>query len=48
VSAYADYDMQTAARLGLTTVFIERDHNVWGPSSLTAPDLRALAGMLAG
>lgn len=48
VSAYADYDMQTAARLGLTTVFIERDHNVWGPSSLTAPDLRALATMLAG
>ncbi|HET9940224.1 MAG TPA: HAD family hydrolase, partial [Candidatus Eisenbacteria bacterium] len=48
VSAYADYDMATAGRLGLTTVFIERDHNVWGPSSLTAPDLRALAVMLAG
>jgi 2-haloalkanoic acid dehalogenase type II len=48
ISAYADYDMETAARLGLTTVFIERPHNVWGPSSLTAPDLRALALMLAG
>jgi len=48
VSAYADYDMQTASRLGLTTVFIERDHNVWGPSTMTAPDLRALAAMLAG
>jgi len=48
VSAYADYDMQTASRLGLTTVFIERDHNVWGPSTMTAPDLRALATMLAG
>ena len=48
ISAYADYDMATAGRLGLTTVFIERDHNVWGPSSLTAPDLRALAVMLAG
>jgi 2-haloalkanoic acid dehalogenase type II len=48
VSAYADYDMATAGRLGLTTVFIERDHNVWGPSTMTAPDLRALAVMLAG
>ena len=48
VSAYADYDMQTASRLGLTTVFIERNHNVWGPSTMTAPDLRALATMLAG
>jgi 2-haloalkanoic acid dehalogenase type II len=48
VSAYADYDMATAGRLGLTTVFIERDHNVWGPSAMTAPDLRALATMLAG
>jgi len=48
VSAYADYDMATAGRLGLTTVFIERDHNVWGPSTMTAPDLRALAVILAG
>jgi 2-haloalkanoic acid dehalogenase type II len=48
VSAYADYDMATAGRLGLTTVFIERNHNVWGPSAMTAPDLRALATMLAG
>ena len=48
VSAYADYDMETAARLGLTTVFVERPHNVWGPSSLTAPDLRALATLIAG
>jgi 2-haloalkanoic acid dehalogenase type II len=48
VSAYADYDMATAGRLGLTTVFIERDHNVWGPSTMAAPDLRALAVMLAG
>jgi 2-haloalkanoic acid dehalogenase type II len=47
VSAYADYDMATAGRLGLTTIFIPRPHNVWGPSSLTAPDLRALAGMVA-
>jgi len=48
VSAYADYDMATAGRLGLTTVFIERNHNVWGQSAMTAPDLRALATMLAG
>ena len=48
VSAYADYDMETAAGLGLTTVFVTRPHNVWGPSSLTTPDLRALAIQLAG
>ena len=43
VSAYADYDLATAGRLGLTTVFVERPHAVWGPATLTVPDLRALA-----
>ena len=43
VSAYADYDLATAARLGLTTVFVERPHAVWGPATITVPDLRALA-----
>ena len=43
VSAYADYDLATAARLGLTTVFVERPHGVWGPAGVTVSDLRALA-----
>jgi FMN phosphatase YigB (HAD superfamily) len=46
VSAYADYDMETAAKLGLTTVFVERPHCVWGPSTWTASDLRAVAGLV--
>jgi 2-haloacid dehalogenase len=48
VSAYADYDLAAAGRFGLTTVFIERPHSVWGPSTLTATDLRALATSLGG
>jgi 2-haloalkanoic acid dehalogenase type II len=48
VSAYADYDHATAARLGLTTVFIERPHSRWGPSTVTAADLMALATSLGG
>lgn len=48
VSAYADYDHTTAARLGLTTVFIAREHSRWGPSAVTANDLAALATSLAG
>jgi 2-haloacid dehalogenase len=48
VSAYADYDLATAGRLGLTTVFVRRPHSVWGPSTLEAPDLRALATSLGG
>ena len=46
VSAYADYDMETASKLGLTTVFVERPHCVWGPSTLSAPDLRAVAALV--
>ena len=46
VSAYADYDMETASKFGLTTVFVERPHCVWGPSTLTAPDLRAVAALV--
>ncbi len=48
VSAYADYDLATASRFGLTTVFVDRPHAVWGPSTLTAADLRALATSLGG
>jgi 2-haloalkanoic acid dehalogenase type II len=48
VSAYADYDLAAAARLGLTTVFIQREHSRWGPSTVTAADLGALATSLGG
>lgn len=47
VSAYADYDHETATRLGLTTVFVERKHSRWGPSALTVTDLRTLARLVA-
>jgi 2-haloalkanoic acid dehalogenase type II len=43
VSAYADYDLEPAARLGLTCVFVERPHARWGPAALRVADLRALA-----
>ena len=46
VSAYADYDLATASRLGLTTVFVKRPHSVWGPSALETADLRVLAASL--
>jgi FMN phosphatase YigB (HAD superfamily) len=46
VSAYADYDLATASRFGLTTVFVDRPHSIWGPSTLVATDLRALATSL--
>ena len=46
VSAYADYDHTTAGRLGLTTVFIPREHARWGPTLVTATDLGALATSL--
>src|SRR4029078_5729872 len=32
VSAYADYDLDVAHRLGLTTVFVERMHRRPGPA----------------
>jgi 2-haloacid dehalogenase len=47
VSAYADYDLEPAARLGLTTIFVERPHSRWGPARARVGDLRALA-RLAG
>jgi 2-haloalkanoic acid dehalogenase type II len=48
VSAYADYDLDVAARLGLTTVFVGRPHARPGPATLAARDLRELAGLLGG
>ena len=47
VSAYADYDLDVAASLGLTTVFIPRPHSREAPAKLTFPDLEALAEKVA-
>ena len=43
VSAYADYDLETASRLGLSVVFVERPHSVPGYALRRARDLRELA-----
>jgi putative hydrolase of the HAD superfamily len=43
VSAYADYDLSVARRLGLTTVYVERPHRRPGEADLVVPDLAALA-----
>jgi len=47
VSAYADYDLDVAARLGLTTVFVARLHARPGPATHTVADLAALAEHVA-
>ncbi len=46
VSAYADYDLGVAARLGLTTVFISRPHVRPGPATHTVPGLAALRDLI--
>jgi 2-haloalkanoic acid dehalogenase type II len=46
VSAYADYDLAVARRLGLTTVYVERPHCRSGPADLVVPDLVALANLI--
>jgi len=43
VSAYADYDLSVARRLGLTTVLVGRPHRREGPADLVVPHLLALA-----
>ncbi len=48
VSAYADYDLEVASRLGLTTVFVPRPHARPGPATHTARDLVALAELVEG
>ena len=47
VSAYADYDLDVAARLGLTTVFVDRPHARPGPAVYRVRDLRELCDLLA-
>lgn len=48
VSAYADYDLAVADRLGLTTVFVKRPHSRYGSATHKVRDLAALAEKLAG
>ncbi len=43
VSAYADYDLEPARRLGLTCVFVERPHRRPGPADLRVATLGDLA-----
>ena len=45
-SAYADYDLRTASRLGLTTVFVERAHSLPGPADRRVENLSELAGIV--
>ena len=47
VSAYADYDLQVANDLGLTTVFVQRPHARPGPASHVVDDLPALLRLLS-
>ncbi|TMQ59416.1 MAG: hypothetical protein E6K76_04940 [Candidatus Eisenbacteria bacterium] len=46
VSAYADYDLETARRLGLTCVFVSRPHARPGRADLHVRDLHDLAHRL--
>ncbi len=46
VSAYADYDLDTARRLGLTCVFVSRPHARFGPADVMVRDLADLADRL--
>ncbi len=48
VSAYADYDLSVARRLGLTTVYVPRPHRRAGEADLVVPDLDALADLVEG
>lgn len=47
VSAYGDYDLKTARRLGLTCVFVDRPHARFGPADLRVRDLAELAERIA-
>jgi 2-haloalkanoic acid dehalogenase type II len=46
VSAYADYDLAVANRLGLTTVFVARPHARRGPATHSVADLAALVTLV--
>jgi 2-haloalkanoic acid dehalogenase type II len=46
VSAYADYDLATARRLGLTSVYVARPHARPGPAEHAVADLAELADLV--
>jgi FMN phosphatase YigB (HAD superfamily) len=46
VSAYGDYDLETATELGLTRVFVRRPHHRPGPHDVAVSDLGVLADRL--
>jgi FMN phosphatase YigB (HAD superfamily) len=48
VSAYADYDLDVARSLGLTTVYVERPHARPGPATHAVADLGELAALVEG
>lgn len=45
VSAYGDYDLETAQRMGLTCVYVARPHARPGPADVTVEDLEQLADL---
>jgi 2-haloalkanoic acid dehalogenase type II len=45
-SAYADYDLEPATKLGLTTILIPRPHHRPGPATHTIPNLTALEALV--
>ena len=47
VSGYADYDLDVARRLGLTTVFVARPHARPGAADHQVSDLAGLADLVA-
>jgi len=46
VSAYADYDLEAANQLGLTTVFVVRPHARTGPAVYRVSDLSELVSLV--
>jgi len=46
VSAYGDYDLETARSLGLTCVYVERPHARPGPADVHVGDLEELAAVV--
>jgi 2-haloalkanoic acid dehalogenase type II len=47
-SAYADYDLDVARSLGLTTVYVDRPHARPGPADHRVADLGELAALVGG
>ena len=45
-SAYMDYDLKTAGDLGLSTIFVFREHSVSGKVAFVVKDLNGLAALV--